>query len=266
MKIVIGGKSMTRTARFLEEKRSFRYTQLVLEKVSSDEAAKRAKEEIWSFNKKVDNHPFGKLFNSQLRRLENLSCSNEVLNLLMKQKFSVFKIAISLDLAGSDVPFIPVIPRHFRSLSDQLRMLNGKEVGEEMLGHPLQHKDVVEVPLDPYFIFGVTNKKSSKPEPDGIKKQGKSVFALTITELIAAGIHDKIFLDRFNLALASRLVNGSTSSVASLSKYTHGASIGFDSYATNALGKHSSSEYPHCFKRLNPSWEDEAWRKSILAE
>src|SRR3989344_6102088 len=73
---------------------------------------------------------FSTLFNSQLQTLRARGVPDEIMRLLNIQRESVLKKADRIQFQKNHIPFLPIIPLHFRGIHDSMAAIrNGSKTG-----------------------------------------------------------------------------------------------------------------------------------------
>ncbi len=121
------------------------------------------------------------LFDSQMKTLEECSCSPTIIKAFQDQEDAVLDKAVKTDIsAEGNIPFLPVIPRSYVDIYKLMLMIRNCEgVGNIQLDLN-EIFDIVRTPSNPYFIFDV-------------KKQRRSL--LTVDQGIALCVHTDVLLD-----------------------------------------------------------------------
>ncbi|MBI2096414.1 MAG: hypothetical protein HYT43_02160 [Candidatus Taylorbacteria bacterium] len=148
-----------------------------------------------------------KLFDSQIATLKDRGVREQIVEILQNQKGQVVKKASEMTIGDGNIPFLPVIPRSFRSPYDLMAMVrNGSKVGYTHL-NPTQISDVVDAPSKPYYIYDVedgssTLGKSPKNAEKILKQQKRS--PLTVAGVMALTTHTDVLLRHYVWATGSR--------------------------------------------------------------
>lgn len=172
-----------------------------------DEAVKEAKNQLAQETKKAKREDLEKLFDSQIQTLKDRGCPEQIVETLQNQKGSVLQKASEKSFAEGNIPFIPVIPRTYRSPYDLMAMVrNGDKRGYTYL-NPTAITDEFDTPKDPYYIYDVEDGEALKgksPEKaiDIIKKQSRS--PLTAAEVMALTTHTDALSRHYVDAIGSR--------------------------------------------------------------
>jgi len=147
------------------------------------------------------------LFYRQIKTLEKYACPREIIELFRSQKDLVIKRASEMPFAEENIPFIPVIPRIYRSPYDLMAMVcNNNKKGYTYL-NPTAITDEFDTPKDPYYIYDVDDgeslrRKDIKKATDTIKKQSR--LPLTAAEIMAFMTHTNVPRRYGVVALGSR--------------------------------------------------------------
>jgi hypothetical protein len=172
-----------------------------------DEAVKEAKNQLAAEAKKAKREDLEKLFDSQIQTLKDRGCPEQIVELLAEQKSSVLLKASEMTFEDGHIPFIPVIPRTYRSPYDLMAMVrNGDKQGYTYL-NPTAITDEVETPDKPYYIYDVEDGKAllGKSPEDAekiLKKQSRS--PLTAAEVMALTTHTDVLKEHYVWATGSR--------------------------------------------------------------
>jgi len=172
-----------------------------------DEAVKEAKNQLTQETKKAKCEDLEKLFDSQIQILKDRGCPEQIVEMLQNQRSSVLQKASEMPFAEGNIPFIPVIPRTYRSPYDLMAMVrNNDEQGYTYL-NPTAITDEFETPKDPYYIYDVedgetTRGKSPEKAIDIIKNQSRS--PLTAAEVMALTTHTNVLSRHYVWAAGSR--------------------------------------------------------------
>lgn len=148
-----------------------------------------------------------KLFDTQIAILKFRGTPEQIVEILQIQKGAVLKKASEMTFGDGNIPFLPVIPRSFRSPYDLMAMVrNGRKVGYTCL-NPTAISDVVETPQEPYYIYDVedgssTRGKSLENAEKIFKQQKRS--PLTAAEVMALTTHTDVLSKHYVRAPGSR--------------------------------------------------------------
>ncbi len=175
-----------------------------------DEAVAKAKQRLDTEAKQANRYGLEKLFDNQIATLKDRGTPEQIVELLANQRSSVIGKASEMMFENGHVPFLPVIPRTYRSPYDLMSAVrHGDTVGYTNL-NPTSITDKVEAPDEPYYIYDVEDGKSTKGKSSEsaekiFKSQKRS--PLTATEVMALTTHADV-LSRHNVwASGSRLVS-----------------------------------------------------------
>lgn len=147
------------------------------------------------------------LFDTQIATLKDHGTPEQIVEILQNQKGSVLKKASEMTFGDGNIPFLPVIPRSFRSPYDLMAMVrNGGKVGYTYL-NPTQISDVVDAPQEPYYIYDVedgnsTRGKSPENAEKILKQQKRS--PLTAAEVTALTTHTDVLSKHYVWVPGSR--------------------------------------------------------------
>jgi hypothetical protein len=147
------------------------------------------------------------LFNSQIQNLKDRGCPEEILICLQNQHSKVISKAQHMSFARDNIPFIPVIPQSVWDLKKIMNMVqvvnsNGKIKKGSIRLKISSLKDIINVPIIPYYIYDVSkggDLRGKSPENaeriivwEGVRR------CLTVDETIALCVHTRTLYD-FNL-------------------------------------------------------------------
>lgn len=160
-----------------------------------------------TFPVKFDGNNLEKLFNSQIATLKDRGVPKQIIEILWDQKGTVLKKASKEAHGDGNIPFLPVIPRTFRSPYDLMTMVrNGGKAGYTHL-NPTQIFDVVDAPQEPYYIYDVKDGSSTHGKsPENAEKTFKSQkrSPLTVAEVMALTTHTDVLPKHYVWATGSR--------------------------------------------------------------
>lgn len=172
-----------------------------------DDAVAQAKNQLTTEQKQVKRIDLEKLFDAQIAILKDRGTPEQVVEILQNQKSSVLAKASGMTFGDGNIPFLPVIPRTFRSPYDLMAMVrNGGKAGYTYL-NPTQISDVVDTPKEPYYIYDVedgnsTRGKSPEAAEKIFKEQKRS--PLTAAEVMALTVHTDVLSKHYVWATGSR--------------------------------------------------------------
>jgi hypothetical protein len=172
-----------------------------------DEAVKEAKNQLAQETKKAKCEDLKKLFDDQIQTLKDRGCPEQIVEMLQNQRSLVLQKASEMSFAEGNIPFMPVIPRTYRSPHDLMAMVrNGDTKGYTYL-NPTVITDEFKTPEDPYYIYDVEDGqallgKSPEEAIDIIKKQSRS--PLTAAEVMALTTHTDVISRHYVYASGSR--------------------------------------------------------------
>lgn len=175
-----------------------------------DDAVAQAKNQLTTEAKRVKRNDLEKLFDAQIATLKDRGTPEQIVEILQNQKGSVLKKASEMTFGDGNIPFLPVIPRTFRSPYDLMAMVrNDGKVGYTYL-NPTQISDVVDAPQEPYYIYDVedgssTRGKSPENAEKTFKQQKRS--PLTAAEVMALTTHTDVLSKHYVWAPGSRCVS-----------------------------------------------------------
>lgn len=147
-----------------------------------------------------------KLFDAQIATLKDRGTPEQIVEILQNQKGAVLKKASEMAIGDGNIPFLPVIPRSFRSPYDLMAMVkNGGKAGYTYL-NPTQISDVVDAPQEPYYIYDVEDGSSRGKSPENAEKTFKSQkrSPLTAAEVMALTVHTDVLSRHYVWATGSR--------------------------------------------------------------
>lgn len=135
---------------------------------------------------------YERLFDNQIATLKDRDTPAAIVELLAKQRGSVIGKASEMTFEDGRVPFLPVIPRSYRSPYDLMPMVrNGDRAGYNHL-KPTEITDKIETPNEPYYIYDVEDGESTRgksPESAQVSFESQSRSGLTVAEVIALTTH-----------------------------------------------------------------------------
>lgn len=172
-----------------------------------DDAVTQAKDQLMTGAKKAKRNDLEKLFDSQIETLKDRGVPEQIIEALQNQKGAVVKKASEIVIGDGNIPFLPVIPRSFRSHYDLIAMVrNGSKVGYTYLT-TTKISDVVDAPQKPYYIYDVedgefTRGRSPEDAEKIIKRQKRSL--LTVAEVTALATHTDVLSRHYVWAAGSR--------------------------------------------------------------
>jgi hypothetical protein len=170
-----------------------------------DEAVAKSKQQLYTEAKQANRDDLEKLFNNQIATLKDRGTPEQIVELLANQRSSVIGKASEMTFKDGHVPFLPVIPRTYRSPYDLMSAVrNDDKVGYTYL-NPTSITDKVEAPDEPYYIYDVedgesTRGKSPESAENTFKSQKRS--PLTAAEVMALTTHTYV-LSRHNVCASS---------------------------------------------------------------
>ena len=155
------------------------------------------------------------LFRNQIEILRGRGTPEQIVEILESQKGVVLARASEMAIGdgpfdgtqGKHIPFLPVIPRSFRSLYDLIATARkGNQAGYNHL-KPTEIRDVVGAPQEPYYIYDVEDGKATLGESPQdaeniLKKQSRS--PLTAAEVAALVTHTYVLSRHCVWATGSR--------------------------------------------------------------
>ena len=172
-----------------------------------DDAVTQAKGQLTDEAKQAKRNDLEKLFDSQIETLKDRGVPEQIVEILQNQKGAVVKKASEMAIGDGNIPFLPVIPRSFRSPYDLMAMVrNGSKVGYTYL-NPTQISDVVDAPKEPYYIYDVEDGNSTRGKsPENAEKilKQENRFPLTAAEVTALTTHTDVLSRHYVWATGSR--------------------------------------------------------------
>jgi hypothetical protein len=102
--------------------------------------------------------------NNKIKKLEEKDISTSIINIFKVQIESVIDIAMDMPINEGEIVFLPVIPINRISLIEQLsRFVKNNDLSGYVDSglEPMKFFDLSKIPLEPYWIFGVDNGKST---------------------------------------------------------------------------------------------------------
>jgi len=174
-----------------------------------DEAVKEAKNQLAAEAKKAKHEALERLFDSQIQTLKDRGCPEQIVELLTNQKSSVLSKASEMTFEDGHIPFIPVIPRTYRSPYDLMAMVRNSDKQGYTYLNPTAITNEVETPDEPYYIYDVEDGKAlfGKSPEDAekiLKKRSRS--PLTAAEVMALTTHTDVLKEHYVWATGSRYV------------------------------------------------------------
>lgn len=147
------------------------------------------------------------LFDAQITTLKERGCPGNIVAILEEHRKRVLELASGAEVDSEHIPFLPVIPKRYSTIYDQMRrVILDTKPGYTFL-NPDKLSDLCTTPREPYYIFdvengmGTRNLKPAEAEPV-IAHAGR--LCLTAVEVIALGTHTDIVRHLHVFALASR--------------------------------------------------------------
>lgn len=143
------------------------------------------------------------LFESQLRVLAESGHSHLAVNGLRRQRDSVLARASSLVLGECDFPFMPILV-DWPMLEIMPRYKNDE--GEIVVVNPKYINDIISIPKEPYYIFGVDIGKTRQDwqlsqAVKWIEENGRCALTVNevlsfsiFTDMLRRGKHDTLLL------------------------------------------------------------------------
>ena len=172
-----------------------------------DEAVAKARSQLTAEATQAKQDGFERLFDAQIATLKDRNVPDQIVELFVSQKGDVLRKAGEMVIADGNIPFLPVIPRSYRSSYDLMAMVkNGTKVGYTYL-YPDEISDTVETPNKPYYVYDVENGqatrgKSPRDAEEILKRQLRS--PLTAAEVMALCTHTDVLSRHYVLASGSR--------------------------------------------------------------
>ena len=172
-----------------------------------DDAVAQAKGQLTAEAEQARRNSLEKFFDVQIATLKDRGVPEQIVEIFWNQKVAVLKKASGITFGKGNIPFLPVIPRIFRSPYDLMAMVrNGSRAGYTLL-NPTAISDVVDAPNEPYYIYDVENGESMRgksPEvAEKILKQQKR-SPLTAAEAMALAVYTDVLLRHHVWAAGSR--------------------------------------------------------------
>ena len=207
-----------RPMRKLCKKQLFRRLLVLFRKTDQsyiDDTVTQAKSQLDGEAKETKKNDLEKFFDSQIETLNDRGVPEQIVEIFQNQKGAVVKKVSEMAIGDGNIPFLPVIPRSFRSPYDLMAMVkNGGKVGYTHL-NPTQISDVVDTPSEPYYIYDVNDGSSMRdksPEPEAAEKTFKQQkrSLLIAAEVMALTTHMNVFPKDYVWAYGSRCGHANT--------------------------------------------------------
>jgi len=153
-----------------------------------------------------------KLFETQIKRLEDRGCPGEILCILESRKNAAIQKASGIFFGEKILPFLLVVSRQYVESRMQALMIRCEEDAVHYCLKPEDVVDVLKTPETPYIIFGVENGgslrgKTAEAAQKIIAEQSRR--PLTEIEVINLCIHQTDVLEKHGIdALGSRFKGG----------------------------------------------------------
>lgn len=149
------------------------------------------------------------LFESQLKRLADRGCPQDIVRMFECQREKVLENAASLHAASWYIPFLPVVPLSYLSVYSQMAMVIDGTGGRGSSDFPngYQAIDAVDTPGKPYYIFTVENGGAmlAKAPQDAERLVDDLIRRGLITpEIISLCIHTKVLREYGVIAVKTR--------------------------------------------------------------
>lgn len=148
-----------------------------------------------------------RMFDSQIATLKDRGTPEQIVEILHGRKGAVLAKANEMTIKDGNIPFLPVIPRSFRSLYDLIAMVrNGYKAGYNYL-NPTHISDVVDAPQELYYIYDVEDGNSTRcKSPQDAEKiiQQQKRSPLTMVEVTALTTHMDVLSKHYVWAVGSR--------------------------------------------------------------
>lgn len=150
---------------------------------------------------------YERLFDSQIATLRDRDTPAAIVELLANQRDSVISKASEETREDGHIPFLPVIPRTYRSPYDLMAMVrNGSKVGYTYL-NPTEITDEVKTPNEPYYIYDVEDGEATRgksPESVQMFFESQGRYGLTAAEVMALTTHTDVLWGHYVFATGSR--------------------------------------------------------------
>lgn len=173
-----------------------------------DEAVSQAKSQLSVENKEAKREEYEKLFDAQLQTLQNRGCSEAILEKLKSLKGKVLKKVSETNIGEGNVPFLPVIPRTYRSIYDQMSAVCHKGKKGYTYLDPNAITDQEKASEHPYYILDVEDGEGTlNKTPEQAEKIHKkqSRHSLNTSEDVSLCTHTAV-LSKYNVwATGSRV-------------------------------------------------------------
>lgn len=173
-----------------------------------DEAVTRVKkqlaDEAYKKNRLED---LGKLFDSQIQRLQDRGVPEQIVNRFLVMRDEVVHRASNMIIGIGNIPFIPVITLSVRGVYDLMAMVDEEKINV-LITDRTTISDTVEVPKSFfYYIYDVENGGSTigKSPEEALKifnEQDRS--PLTVAEVSALAVHTDVLSKHYLIAAGSQ--------------------------------------------------------------
>lgn len=160
-----------------------------------DEAVAQAKSQLTADQKKVKQNGLEKLFDSQIATLKDRGMPEQIVEMLANQRSSVISKASEMTFVDGHIPFLPVIPRTYRSPYDLMSAVRYEDKAGFTYLKPTTITDKVETPDEPYYVYDVEDGESTRSKsPESAEKifEKQSRFSPTAAEVIALTTHTDV--------------------------------------------------------------------------
>ncbi len=202
-----------------------------------DEAVTRAKDLQAAEVNRMKRENLEGLFDTQIATLKDRGTPEQIVGLLANQRVEVMLKANKMTFKDGHIPFLPVIPRTYRSPYDLMSAVRHEgKVGYTSL-HPVEIIDIEKTPDGPYYIYDVEDGQAtlgvSSGEAEEIFKSQKRCRH-TMAEDIALATHTEVLSRHSLLSTGSRFESDNLATMPRMNIEANRPYLGW-------AGKHSSN-------------------------
>ena len=171
-----------------------------------DKAVAQAKSWVLAEQKMVKRNGLEKLFDSQIATLKDRGTPEQIVEMLANQRSSVVSKAREMTFEDWHIPFLPVIPRTYRSPYDLMSAVRHDGMGYTCLD-PMTITDRIVTPDEPYYVYDVEDGEStlneSSKDVENILESQKRLLP-TAAEVVALTTHTDVLSRHYVRALGSQ--------------------------------------------------------------